>query len=240
MGERTDTSSAPSAPEPAGGTGRDATPVFRAFLIADIRGWTSFTREMGAAAAGRLAKAFADLARDAVEARGGDVFELRGDEVVAVFDEPAQAVRAAVELQTTLEEAIAADPTLPLLVGIGVDAGDVVPVEDGFRGSPLNMAALVFERRCGAGPRVSGGRVGGTRERRDGIRVRGTTTLKGFDGPTPFYEVLALPPGPPPLEPNDEPRGLALPAPTEMPLVGREHGCDGHVASNTNRTKNRQ
>src|SRR5262249_19229160 len=59
-------------------------PIFRTFLIGDIRGYTRFTREHGSAAAARLAKAFADLARDAVEARRGDVFELRGDEVVAV------------------------------------------------------------------------------------------------------------------------------------------------------------
>src|SRR2546426_8126919 len=126
MVERTDAGSAASASEPAGAADREGAPVFRAFLIADIRGWTSFTRERGAAAAGRLAKAFADLARDAVEARGGIVFELRGDEAVAVFNEPAQAVRAAVELQATLGEATAEDPTLPLLVGIGVDAGEVV------------------------------------------------------------------------------------------------------------------
>src|SRR5256885_10576044 len=34
--------------------------VFRTFLIGDIRGYTSFTRERGSAAAARLAKAFAD------------------------------------------------------------------------------------------------------------------------------------------------------------------------------------
>src|SRR5262245_3208988 len=108
MAERAD--AGPSAPtskpdgtsdgEPTGG------PLYRAFLIADIRGWTSFTRERGPAAAGRLAKTFADLARDAVEARGGIVFELRGDEAVAVFDEPFQAVRAGIELQATFAEVV--------------------------------------------------------------------------------------------------------------------------------------
>jgi class 3 adenylate cyclase len=118
MVEHGDTGSASSSDVRVTAQGTSSDPLFRTFLIADIRGWTNFTRERGAAAAGRLAQTFADLARDAVEARGGEVFELRGDEVVSVFDRSAQAVRAAVELQETLAEVIAGDPTLPLLVGM--------------------------------------------------------------------------------------------------------------------------
>src|SRR6476659_6670163 len=69
------------------------------FLIADVRGYTKFTRERGDAEAARLATRFAEVARDAVEARSGRVTELRGDEVLAVFGSPDQAVRAALELQ---------------------------------------------------------------------------------------------------------------------------------------------
>jgi hypothetical protein len=75
--------------------------VVLTFLIADVRGYTRFTRERGDAAAAILAKRFADLARDAVEARGGRVIELRGDETLAVFDSPQQAVLAALEFQAT-------------------------------------------------------------------------------------------------------------------------------------------
>jgi class 3 adenylate cyclase len=56
--------------------------VVRTFLIADIRGYSTFTRERGDEAAARLATVFADLARDAVEARSGTVIELRGDEAL--------------------------------------------------------------------------------------------------------------------------------------------------------------
>jgi WD40 repeat protein/class 3 adenylate cyclase len=225
MVERTESSSAASPSEPAGAAVHEGAPEFRAFLIADIRGWTNFTRERGAAAAGRLAKAFADLARDAVEARGGIVFELRGDEAVAVFNEPAQAVRAAVELQATLGEATAEDPTLPLLVGIGVDAGDVVPVEDGFRGSPLNMAARLCSNAAAGQVLVSQTVETAARGTDELVfEDRGTTTLKGFDGPTPFFEVVALPPGPAIFGPIDAGhRFEALGPATEIPLVGREH-----------------
>ena len=65
----------------------------RTFLIGDVRGYTKFTRERGDAEAARLATRFAEVARDAVEARSGRVTELRGDEVLAVFRSPDQAKR---------------------------------------------------------------------------------------------------------------------------------------------------
>jgi class 3 adenylate cyclase len=49
------------------------------FLIADVRGYTSFTQSRGDEAAARLAGAFAEIAREGVEAHGGEVIELRGD-----------------------------------------------------------------------------------------------------------------------------------------------------------------
>jgi DNA-binding SARP family transcriptional activator len=77
------------------------------------------------------------------------VIELRGDEALAVFHSPRQAIRAAVDLQAGLLQATKAAPDLPLPVGIGLDAGEAVPVESGFRGGALNLAA----RLCGeAGP----------------------------------------------------------------------------------------
>src|SRR6266498_4819481 len=106
----------------------------RTFLIADVRGYTLFTQERGDEAAAKLAAKFAGLAREAVEARGGSVIELRGDEALAVFSSPRQALRASVELEVRFVEETVADPSLPLAVGIGLDAGEAVRVEGGYRG----------------------------------------------------------------------------------------------------------
>jgi class 3 adenylate cyclase len=111
--------------------GSEADTATLTFVIADVRGYTRFTRERGDAAAASLAKKFADHSRDAVEARGGRVLELRGDEALAVFESPAQAVRAALELQATCAEESRSDPDFPLPVGIGIDSGEAVPVEEG-------------------------------------------------------------------------------------------------------------
>jgi class 3 adenylate cyclase len=69
------------------------------FLIADVRGYMSFTRQRGDEAAARLAAKFAEIAREGVEWHGGTVTELRGDEALAVFTSPRAALRAAVDLQ---------------------------------------------------------------------------------------------------------------------------------------------
>jgi peptide/nickel transport system substrate-binding protein len=121
----------------------------RTFLIADVRGYTLFTQERGDEAAAKLAARFAGIAREVVAAHGGSVIELRGDEALAVFTSARQAILAAVAAQDRFLEETVADPALPFPVGIGLDVGEAVPLEGGYRGGALNLAA----RLCGqAGP----------------------------------------------------------------------------------------
>src|SRR5207249_10785983 len=134
---------------------------------------------------------FAELARQGVEGRGGSVIELRGDEALAVFGSPRQAIRAAVDLQQRFVDETLDDPSLPLMVGIGLDAGEAVAVEGGYRGGALNMAA----RLCGqAGP----GEILATPEvvhlarAVDGIKYvqRGEVHLKGIAQPVRVVRIV--------------------------------------------------
>ena len=113
----------------------------RTFLIADVRGYTRFTIEHGDEAATGLAARFADIARETVPAHGGEVIELRGDEALAAFFSARQALRAAVALMDAFFRHTQSDPEMPLKVGIGLDAGEAVPLEGGYRGAALNPAA---------------------------------------------------------------------------------------------------
>ena len=74
-------------------------------------------------------------------AAGGEVVELRGDEALCVFTSARQALRTAVDLQRHFRARVDGEPVFPLGVGIGLDAGEAVPVEDGYRGGALNLAA---------------------------------------------------------------------------------------------------
>ncbi len=123
---------------------RRTIPGVRTFMIADVRGYTRYTAEHGDEAAAELATSFAEIVRQVVEERSGRLIELRGDEALVVFDSARQALRSAVELQARVTEA-----GLPRGVGVGLDAGEAVPVADGYRGGALNLAA----RLCSlAGP----------------------------------------------------------------------------------------
>jgi WD40 repeat protein/class 3 adenylate cyclase len=197
--------------------------VERAFLIADVRGYTLFTRERGDSEAARLAKRFADLARDAVEARSGRVIELRGDEALAVFQSASQAVLAATELLAACAEETSADPLLPLPVGVGIDVGEAVPVEDGFRGAALNTAARLCTRAT-AGQVLVTSAVAERAGAVEGVAYvsAGTAELKGFDSPVELIEAVA--------EGLARPRATAAaPAPTpielepDAPLIRQEH-----------------
>jgi class 3 adenylate cyclase len=119
--------------------------AIRTFLIADIRGYTAFTQAQGDEAAARLAARFAEIIREAVEEQSGQLLELRGDEALCVFDSPRGALRSGVAAQRRFADEMRADPSMPLRVGMGIDAGEAVPVEGGYRGGALNLAA----RLCG-------------------------------------------------------------------------------------------
>jgi DNA-binding NarL/FixJ family response regulator/class 3 adenylate cyclase len=162
----------------------------RVFLIADIRGYTLFTQEHGDQAAARLAETFARVVREGVEGHGGALVELRGDEALVAFDSPRSAVLAAVELQSRFVDRALAEGDLPLYVGIGLDAGEAVAVEDGFRGGALNLAA----RLCSL---AAPGEVLASREvihlarAVDGVTYveRGEARLKGLAEPVHVVKV---------------------------------------------------
>ena len=120
--------------------------AIRTFLIADVRGYTAFTQQHGDEAAGQLAARFAEIAQEGVEACGGELVELRGDEALAVFLSARDALRAATELAEAFSEATEDVPALPLGVGFGLDAGEAVPVAGGYRGGALNLAARLCSR----------------------------------------------------------------------------------------------
>jgi hypothetical protein len=91
--------------------------------------------------AARLAASFAAIANDVVESQGGKVLELRGDEALAVFGSPRQALKAALELHDRIADGSHSKDVGPFSIGIGIDAGEAVAVDTGFRGGALNTAA---------------------------------------------------------------------------------------------------
>ncbi|HEV3479179.1 MAG TPA: adenylate/guanylate cyclase domain-containing protein [Gaiellaceae bacterium] len=170
----------------------DRTSGVRTFLIADIRGYSRYTEECGDEAAASLAKRFARIVHDNIEAHDGALVEMRGDEALVVFMSARAAIRAAVDLQAQFREA-AEELEIPLRVGIGIDSGEAVELDDGtFRGAALNVAARLCARAQGgevimsSGTARLAGRLGGLHYS-DGGRVR----LKNIPEPIHVYKVYS-------------------------------------------------
>jgi adenylate cyclase len=153
---------------------------FRAFLLSDIRGYSSFAAERGDQAAAALTERFVEIAEQTVGQLGGVSIGNRGDEVLFAFESPRQAIRAAVAFEQALLDATRNDPTLPMPAGVGIDVGEAVVVSDGWRANAINVAA----RLCSI---AKGGEILATREVThlaqaiDGVRYspRPPTRVKG-------------------------------------------------------------
>lgn len=169
----------------------DAPVVVRTFLIADVRGYTRFTQAHGDEEAGKLAASFAELARDAVTDMGGELIELRGDEALCAFHSARQALRAAIELQIRFRRRVDGEPVFPLGIGIGLAAGEAVPVEGGYRGGALNLAARLCSIAA-PGQILASETVTSLAGRFEGARYVGrrATRVKGIETPLRPIEVV--------------------------------------------------
>jgi class 3 adenylate cyclase len=157
----------------------------RTFLIADIRGYTAYTHDEGADAAAALAGRFASIVREVVTAHDGLLLELRGDEALVVFVLARRALRAAIELQSRFAVELSRG------VGIGMDAGEAIPVEGGYRGSALNLAARLCGQ-AGPGETLASEAVVHLAAKVEGIGYADPRTfrLKGMDGPVRAVHVV--------------------------------------------------
>jgi peptide/nickel transport system substrate-binding protein len=202
----------PLGDRPGGGSPGGAV---RTFLIADVRGFTRYTQEQGDEAASELAARFAGIVREEVPNFEGELLEVRGDEALCVFGSARQALRAGIGLQRRFRERKDGEPVFPLGVGIGLDAGEAVPTDGGFRGKALNLAARLCAL-AGPGEVLATDSVVHLAHRVERIRFvsRRAVHVKGVEEPVRVVEVRSvedLPPVPsPPPSPRRRPRRLVL------------------------------
>jgi class 3 adenylate cyclase len=120
--------------------GRSA-PRTLAFLFADIRDYTSFVETHGDAIAHRLIADFRRMVRAQLALTGGGEIKTEGDSFYLVFDAASQAVRCGTAILHEAEQRSTSDR--PLRVGVGIHAGEPVPLDDQYVGSAVNLAARI-------------------------------------------------------------------------------------------------
>ncbi len=118
--------------------GQEST-ITRGFLFADLRGYTDFVEQRGAAAAAVLLTQYRALAREAIGRFGGAEIKTEGDSFYVVFDSVSSAVRCGLAITA----AAGAEADEPIRVGVGIHAGETIEADGGFVGSPVNIAARI-------------------------------------------------------------------------------------------------
>lgn len=112
-------------------------------MFTDMVGSTSLTQAIGDAAAQDIIRAHNSIVRAALAQNRGKEVKHTGDGIMASFEDPADAVDAAIEIQSNAIEHTAKWPKLPLDLRIGLNTGDPIIEENDFFGAPVQIAARV-------------------------------------------------------------------------------------------------
>lgn len=166
-------------------------------LFTDLRGSTALYERVGDAAAYNLVREHFTLLAMIVREHDGAVVKTIGDAVMASFNDPAQAVRAALAMQDRIASSAHGGEDLVLKVGVHAGPSVVVTLNDrlDYFGSTVNMAArlqgqsegedIVLSEAVAADPAVQR-LLAGVPARRE------TVALKGFAEPVGFLRLLSL------------------------------------------------
>lgn len=124
------------------------------FLLTDIEGSTALLQALG----DHYAKLLTDvrtIIREAVLQSGGRQVEARADEFVAVFEDPIQAVDAAVTMQRSMAERVWPNDH-QVRVRVGLHTGEITLTDTGYVGVTVHTAARIMSAAHGGQVLVSG------------------------------------------------------------------------------------
>ena len=160
--------------------------ALRAFLFADLRDYTAFVEREGDRAAADLIAEYRRLIRDRLARHEGAELKTEGDSFYIVFPSPSRAIAFGADIF----QAAHAEGARRIRFGVGIHAGETVPLEGQFVGSAVNVAARVGAMAADGELLVTDTvralvRTGATYPFED----RGAVALKGVSEPIHLYAV---------------------------------------------------
>lgn len=167
-----------------------------ALMFTDLRASTALYESVGDARAYHLVRDHFAFLAGIVRAHNGAVIKTIGDAIMAAFSDPADAVRAALQVQREVAAFNAASGGAPLVIKLGLHEGPCIAVTLNGRldyfGTVVNMAArlqaqseggdIVLSKDIAADPAIP--------PLLDGLELSPqTVALKGYDAPVAFYRL---------------------------------------------------
>ena len=172
------------------GTGNEIRQRLSAILFADVVGYSTKMEKDQVGTHRRVMRRM-DLFRSLIPDYEGEIFDIEGDAVKAVFNSAFQAVRFAVDIQRefrsdTLWNSDAEEP----IFRIGINLGEVIVEGDAYYGHEVNVAARLQELATAGGICIS---ESVRRIVQDNLPIRilpiGRKTLKNMNEPVEVYAI---------------------------------------------------
>jgi adenylate cyclase len=165
-----------------------------AILFSDIEDSTALNQQLGDDAWVRLLSSHDRLVRAEVQKYNGHIVKAQGDGFMIAFSEPADAVRAGIEIQDALSEG--RDRRLrktPIRVRVGIHCGPAIERDGDLFGKNVAMAARVAAQAEGGEILVSDDIRSALADVEDIVLVDGRDTeLKGIPGVHRLWEVAVV------------------------------------------------
>ena len=156
------------------------------FFFSDIEDSSGLAERLGSGYAAVLSEA-RELQRRAVGRAAGREVECRGDEFFGIFDEPAPAASAALEIQRAFMDRAWPEGER-VRVRIGLHCGEAEPAGDGFVGLDVHRASHI----CQA---AHGGQIVASQEAAGGlgmaVRELGEFDFRGLRQPERIFQLIA-------------------------------------------------
>ncbi len=158
-------------------------------LFTDIAGSTAIIQELGDAGAQEIVRAHNRVVREALTQFPGREVKHTGDGIMASFEQASDSVEAAIMMQRGANTHTQGNPKLPLLLKIGINAGEPIQEDNDLFGSTVQMSARIVDKAQKNEIFVSDVVKGICSGKSYRFVNRGGFEMKGFDGPVTLWEV---------------------------------------------------
>jgi adenylate cyclase len=165
-------------------------PVSTTVMFADICRSTYLFNQLGDEAAAGLVVDMLQQTASTVEGHDGTVLRTKGDDVLCIFSDPLNALRAAIDIHTTIAN-FSASAAGDLSMRIGINSGPALLSEGDILGDTVNTAARLSSFAKAGQTIVSNHTIDMLDHLPDAvIRPVGEISLKGKSGPVRVFELL--------------------------------------------------